>query len=689
MFRINWQPEGTIFPQAKPNLIFAFDTETTGLNIGTDTIFMASFAVYDPETNKGYAIAVDDSEKHFRSIVEYYLEYMEQCEIAAAHNTKFDLHMLMNTGFNPPKRRYTDTEFYIRFAHDAVQTDKGGAPQKLKQYATRYIDKSAADDEKYITKLKRDFVNQYPKLPKKISEKLKDSIATLEDLTPEERSVYMEWLTSLPLRLQKPGIPGLSADMIPYDLLPREPMRKYATLDAKLVLEIIVALTPYIEHRHQTEFLRLEEDLIYPFLEMERTGFEIDQELLKKYKADMITFIKTKRARLAEILDSPIGVNQHQKIRALLNEKYDMQLMSVGEDKLKQVADKLQDEHPAKEAIDLICTLRTAEKWFSTYIKRFEDKAKVYTGIKQTGPVSGRIASDMQQMPKDAFAGTSCEPRRLILCPENSTMIFFDYSQVELRVQALYTLVIGYPDINMLRAYMPYQLEGEEAENWIPTDVHGKTTEFATGLKPDHQDFKRLRTTIGKKVNFAKNYGAGFAKIRQSFPQYSEEECRRIDASYYLAFPGVKKYHEYCETRAREHAYTSNLFGYRYYNVPGHNLKNYLVQGTAAIMLKKKILEVYDYINDNDVSAQLMMQVHDEIILLWQNPVDYTHVQRIKDILEDWPQIQVPIIADVETSTTNWAEKGEWDGQIHPGNRPVGSVQPRQGNDGLVRNRFK
>lgn len=207
---------------------------------------------------------------------------------------------------------------------------------------------------------------------------------------------------------------------------------------------------------------------------------------------------------------------------------------------------------------------------------------------------------------------------------------------------------------------MPYGLKDAEKENWTPTDIHGKTTEHATGLTPDDPDFKRLRNKIGKVVNFAKNYGAMRGQIAAMFPGYSAEEIDRIDASYYNAFPGVKQYHLYCERRATEHAYTSNLFGTRYYNVPGHNLKNYLVQGSAAIMLKKKILEVYNYLHEEAPEAKLMMQIHDEIIILWPKDTPKDKILRVKEIMEDWPELQIPIVADVEYTTTNWADKEDY-----------------------------
>ena len=72
------------------------------------------------------------------------------------------------------------------------------------------------------------------------------------------------------------------------------------------------------------------------------------------------------------------------------------------------------------------------------------------------------------------------------------------------------------------------------------------------------------------------------------FPFYSEAEITKINDAYYIAFPGVKFYHQYCIDRAKLFAYTSNLFGVKYYGVSGHKLINLLIQGSAAFYLKLK-----------------------------------------------------------------------------------------------------
>lgn len=143
------------------------------------------------------------------------------------------------------------------------------------------------------------------------------------------------------------------------------------------------------------------------------------------------------------------------------------------------------------------------------------------------------------------------------------------------------------------------------------------------------------------------------------FPDKSLEEVKKIDAAYYNAFPGVKQYHSYCYNRAQLYSNTTNLFGVHYYNVSGHKLINMLIQGSAAFYLKKKIVELWEYTKANNLQTKWQMQIHDELSWEW-NPEDgIEHFFEFKRIMEDWSDTKVPIVADMEVTTTNWAEKQE------------------------------
>jgi DNA polymerase-1 len=142
------------------------------------------------------------------------------------------------------------------------------------------------------------------------------------------------------------------------------------------------------------------------------------------------------------------------------------------------------------------------------------------------------------------------------------------------------------------------------------------------------------------------------------FPERTPEECRKIDAAYYTAFPGVKEYHNYCYRRAQEFSWTENMFGIKYYGLSGHKLINTLVQGSAAVFLKLKIIELNGYMEKHKLKSKLQMQIHDELswCLYKGEESEFFELQKI---MESWEDTMVPIVADMEITHTNWAEKFE------------------------------
>jgi DNA polymerase I len=693
--------------------IGAFDTETDGLHIINCKPFLFQFGFLEPEKLRGFTFAVDleRTPELAKQVINYWHQEAIKLQIYAGQNIKFDLHMIANAGFPYKHNNLTDTTFYIRYAHDALHTDEGGPPLGLKEYATRYIDPKAklhehklkkertAIAKEYNNRLKRMLNESNAKLPKgcktksftlsTINDLFKDCIFEVADLPEDIKEVYIDWLNSLPLYLKHRVQSIVESDMIRYNDLNRENLITYAHYDIIYTLEILASLLHIIENRHQETGIEIENRCILPWYEMERYGFAADKEYLEESRKKLKQYIKDRRKIFYELAGEEITVGQHPAIKRILADKYGLTVQSTGNEALNLLKNKIESEK-AKQFINILQELRTLEKWYSAYIIRFQKELKfndrLYTTINQVGTVSGRVTSDFQQFPKKPIKTIDGEelfhPRRII--KTSSAIVYLDYSQIELRFQALYTVLIGSPDFNMCRAYMPYKCvnakgtpfdfnnpehinnwnkewyhEENTSEHWEPVDVHGATTTAATGLTKDDPEFATLRSTIGKRVNFAKNYGAELGRIMQMFPDKTKEECIRINDAYYKAFPGIKLYHEYCKERAGLYSNTPNLFGVRYYNVSGHKLKNLLIQGSAAYYLKLKIIELHDYMKKNNIKTKFQMQIHDE--LSWEyDPSDPPEIFfEFKRIMEHWTHGKIPIIADMEATTTTWAEKQE------------------------------
>ena len=688
-----------------------FDTETTGLNIKYDLPFLLPWGFRKDDTAYIYCIDREADEHLFLQTAIVILKLAKDQGLCG-HNIKFDLHMLENIGVELPEDlHYIDTMVLIRLAHNALTPANGGPPLGLKEYAVKFIDRSAKDHEHIVKSERTSISKQYNKELKEklykvdrrwtisyIDDYFKDVLHSANTLDEAIRPAYLEWYNSIPEQIRNNMTTGrVESDNIPYNLLDREQTTMYAMYDIVWTMELDAQCYPAIVARENLEALRREECMIMPLVRMESCGFQIDGDYVRQVTIDLADYLRQQREALYNLIDTKIQVGQHAKIKDILINKYGLVVDATGKEDLDRIYDELKHTNPDADVvkfIGLIQELRTLEKWYATYLLRFVRELdlghnRIYTQINQVGTVSGRVTSDFQQFPKYGInkedGSPLFHPRRMIVKSDGYKGIaYLDYSQVELRLQALYTILVGEPDLNLCRAYMPYQcicnnvefdytnpehiahaydwhwyLKEDTNKEWTPTDVHAATTSVAfPDIDTTSDEFKKLRGKVGKRVNFAKNYGAQFNKIKTMFPDYDDETIRRIDEAYYKAFPGVKKYHEYCYDIVNIKPYVSNLFGVKYYGLSGHKLINCLVQGSGAYLLKERIKEVDEYIQANNLKSRMQMQIHDEISYEIY-PGEEEHVKEFQRIMQKFEGSYVPIVADLEFTTTNWADKEE------------------------------
>lgn len=702
------------FNKHTPENAAAFDTETTGLHIVLDVPFLLQFGWVYEKNKTGYVYILELNSSFSEYTISQWYTLVSKVPHYLGHNVKFDLHMMNNINFPYTYPNIDDTQFYIRLGTDAIQEKEGGAPLRLKDFTAQYIDPTAKYHEKLLRNERADKAKAFNQLLinrlnnigvhkwnhqnlKRVF--IKNIVSRDNYLTEAELNAWEEWKENdLPLYLQD-TYKVIEADDIRYDTLNRENVLKYAGLDIVYTLETYYYMRDIVDIRGNMKAIMYERRIIYPLYEMERVGFKIDVEYMRNAEKEMREYILATRELFKNKCGEDISVGQHARIKAMLESKLGYPIAGARQDVLLRIRTDLikNNEHPdVVEIINLIEELRTLEKWYSTYVLRFlknlNKTDRLYTQIQQVGTVSGRVTSDFQQFPKKGIETRDGKhlfsPRRAVTIEGvegYDGIVYLDYSQIELRFQALYTILVGHPDLNLCRAYMPYQCYTKSGDGkidfdynnpwcirnaytfkwyrlednipWVPTDVHGATTKAAFDIDETHPDFHSLRY-IGKRVNFAKNYGAQYGKISDMFPEYDAETVKRIDEAYYKAFPGVKEYHSYCYELARAQPYATNLFGVKYWGVSGHKLINMLVQGSAAYFLKWKIYEIWRYTKAHDIKSRFQMNIHDE--LSWEKAIGEAEVfTEFQNIMQDWEEGLVPIIADMEITRSTWSEKVE------------------------------
>jgi DNA polymerase I len=610
----------------------AVDTETTGLHLKADKPFLITLTFDDKSR------AIDVGSWHPSNIQEVF-NHLKSFKYVVGHNIKFDLHMLKNIGVVYEEDNLTDTMILARLALDTDEVFS----LALKSLATKYIDGTAADDQKVI----------------------KSALMKLNKADKSREHTYLDVY-----KLQE------------Y----RQAMIDYALNDTEITLQLAKKLIDVVQSRNQETTFKLENAIILPLLHMERVGLKIDRDYLKERKTFFDEFISQKRATLHKLTGENFNVGQHKNIKSWFS-KNGIELPSSDDAAMESVI-KNAEGNP-KEVAKLIQELRSLEKWYSVYIVRMLEKSefdgRAYTQINANSAVTGRLSSDFQQFPKYAILDNEGKeifhPRRMVITTGNgyNKIAYLDYSQIELRVQANYTYEISGGDLNMCRAYMPHQCVDAKGNKfdpkvnrndiftrdwftieggikWKPTDLHSATTKEAFPNVPEDSDeFKRLRG-LGKATNFAKNYGATKNALMEQFG-FEESVAVKLDRAYYQAFPKILDYQTLVRKIYYQRGYVRNMYGRRYYMTDKrfvYRLYNYLVQGSCADMLKSKILDVYKLLTP--YKSRFQMNIHDEMSFEIYEGEEFL-VDKIKAIMEDVPKMTVPVVAEVEITETNWAEK--------------------------------
>jgi DNA polymerase-1 len=610
----------------------AVDTETTGLHLKADKPFLITLTFDD----KSRAIDVDSW--HPALLQEVFNE-LKNFKYVVGHNIKFDLHMLENIGVKYSEKNLTDTMILARLALDTDEVFS----LALKSLATKYIDGTAADDQKVV----------------------KSALMKLNKADKSREHTYLD-VYNLPEY--------------------RQAMIDYALNDTEITLQLAKKLIDVVYARRQEDTFKLENAIILPLLRMERVGLRVDREYLQDRKKFFDEFISHKRATLHRLTGENFNVGQHKNIKEWFA-KNGIPLPSSDDGAMESVS-KSADGN-AREVAKLIQELRSLEKWYSVYIIRMLEKSefdgRAYTQINANSAITGRLSSDFQQFPKYAILDEEGKeifhPRRMVITTGEgyNKIAYLDYSQIELRVQANYTYEISGGDLNMCRAYMPHKCVDsgkvefdpklhakhiftkdwftiEDGSKWKPTDLHSATTKEAFPDVPEDSDeFKRLRG-LGKATNFAKNYGATKNALMEQFG-FEESVATKLDKAYYQAFPKILDYQTLVRKIYYQRGYVRNMYGRRYYMTDKrfvYRLYNYLVQGSCADMLKSKILDVDNLLTP--YKSRFQMNIHDEMSFEIYEGEEFL-VEKIKAIMEDVPKMIVPVVAEVELASRNWAEK--------------------------------
>ena len=399
----------------------------------------------------------------------------------------------------------------------------------------------------------------------------------------------------------------------------------------------IKGLEVILEDRLRTEdlhdiFENLENKLVPVLASMENFGIKIDKKYFENYKKELQENIEKLEKEIYSLSGETFNIGSPKQLGEILFEK--MGIEPVKKTKTGYSTDVEVLEVLALRGIEIaekLLEYRGFTKLLSTYVeplpKLADEDDRIHTTFNQNGTSTGRLSSanpNIQNIPVRTDEGIKI--RKGFISQDGWSLVSFDYSQIELRVLAELS-----KDENLLLAYKKDK------------DLHDLTARKIF-FKTDGEQVTREQRSIAKVINFSILYG------KTPFGLSKELKIPVADASQYIKtyfeqYPKVKKFLENVLENARQNGFVETLYGTRRYinniNSSNKNLQaqanrmavNTVVQGTAANIIKKVMIKLYDEFKNND-DIKMLLQVHDELIFEVKDEVSEKYMEKIKEIME-------------------------------------------------------
>lgn len=455
---------------------------------------------------------------------------------------------------------------------------------------------------------------------------------------------------------------GKGRNQITMDQVPISSAAPYAIADARVCLMLLPLLEAELKEKNLLGlFNELEMPLVPILAGMEHTGILLDTAFLADFSKKLTTRLIALEQQIHSLAGHPFNINSTQQLSRVLFEELGLKppdrTRKTASGHYSTAAGVLEELIGQHAIIDPILKQRELSKIKSTYADSLPEAVnpltgRVHTSFRQTGTVTGRLASanpNLQNIPIRSDIGR--EIRRAFIAAPGYTLLAVDYSQVELRVVAHMA-----NDKAMISAFRN------------DADIHAATASAISGVPIDEIDTNLRRQA--KAVNFGLIYGMSAFGLSRS-TDLTLAEAENFVKRYFEQFPGVKQYLEDVRINVRRLGYVETLLGRRRYfpqllptstaiseayrNRALREAINAPVQGTAADILKLAMLKLPTVLQQSKLGARILLQVHDELVLECPQETLHEVAGLVQQVMQDAYPLVVPLKTDVK-SGPNWAE---------------------------------
>ncbi len=447
---------------------------------------------------------------------------------------------------------------------------------------------------------------------------------------------------------------GRGARQISFSKVAIETATQCAAEEADVSLQLHRSLWPQLQVTGKLAALytQIEQPLTPVLMRMERHGVLIDAELLRQQSNELAARMRELEAEAHRAAGRPFALESPKQLQEILFGKLGLPVLrktptgqpSTAEDVLEELA-------AAYDLPRTILEYRACAKLKSTYTDKLPLQinprtGRVHTTYQQAIAATGRLSSsdpNLQNIPIRTAEGRRI--RQAFVAPPGWLIVAADYSQIELRIMAHLS-----GDEGLLKAFSEDR------------DIHQATAAEVFGVPLDQVTPQQRRSA--KVINFGLIYGMSAFGLASRLGIPRGEAQHYVDL-YFQRYPGVRRYMEATRQQARELGYVETVFGRRLYLKDIHSRNaslrqgaeraaiNAPMQGTAADIIKRAMIELDRWLAEGHIEAHLIMQVHDELVF----EVKREHVDellpRVREIMTSAADLRTPLKVEVGVGE-NW-----------------------------------
>jgi len=451
---------------------------------------------------------------------------------------------------------------------------------------------------------------------------------------------------------------GKGKSQIGMDRVGLEQVARYAAEDADIAFRLAELLRPKFAEIPAIQKLNdtLEVPLIDVLAEMEFNGIAINPAILKEQSKVLSERAAELRKQILDAAGCDFNPDSPKQLAEVLFSKLGLRVIKrnkTGPSTDVEVLEKLAADHKVPR---LILEYRSLVKLINTYLDNLTDfvnpkTGRIHASFNQTGAATGRLSCsgpNLQNIPIRTDEGARIRSAFVPGDPRHNVLLTADYSQIELRILAHYTL-----EPALVGAF-----ENDE-------DIHAAVAAEVFAV-PLGQVTKAQRSQA-KIVNFGIIYGVSAVGLARRIDGMSVSAATDLIAAYNKRFPSIQKFMLECVQNAQTFGYVETILGRRRQipelkspvlsqrNAGERMAINSVIQGSAADLIKIAMLNIHRRLKEENRPSKMLLQVHDELVFETPKTAVESESNMIREEMCRAMTLKVPLTVGI-ASGQNWQE---------------------------------